>query len=205
MKNIYIVVLAALIPLAACGGNKVTVGNPDQFVKATPFAALPEEADGSLIAGIGTSESRANYTLMREAAITSAQADLARKVEARIEGVWSRTLADWAEAKKKGFDEAMSLEEMKTMQKSIVDTQLRGPWQSQELVDQATGRYWVRILYSNAAVERHLKQRLQSEGVLKKLFIESEIKKVQAELQQDLDAARQREAADRARISAVIK
>jgi hypothetical protein len=205
MKNIYIAVLAVIVPLfAGCGGNKVVVGNPDQFVKATPFTALPEEADGSIIAGIGSSPSRASYTLMRDAALTSAQADLARKVKSSVSGVWSRTVADWAEAKAAKFDEAMSVEEMKTMQKSVADEDLRGPWQTQELVDQATGRYWVRILYSNASVEKHLKQRLQSEAVLKKYVIESQIKKVQDELQKDLDYARQREVSDRAKIAAAL-
>ena len=206
MKNTGMILLAALMPLlAACGGNKVVVGSEDQFVQATPFKTLPEEADGSLLTGIGTSEKRSNYTLMREAAVTSAQADLARKVQSKVEAVWKRTMADWSEYKKTDYNEAQSIEEMKTMQKSIVETELRGPWQSQEIIDKASGRYWVRIMYSAATAEKYATQRLNDENILKKYFIESQIKTVQADLQKDLDAVRQRETADRAKIAELAK
>ena len=206
MKNTGMILLAVLMPLlAACGGNKVVVGSEDQFVQATPFKTLPEEADGSLLTGIGTSEKRSNYTLMREAAVTSAQADLARKVQSKVEAVWKRTMADWSEYKKTDYNEAQSIEEMKTMQKSIVETELRGPWQSQEIIDKASGRYWVRIMYSAATAEKYATQRLNDENILKKYFIESQIKTVQADLQKDLDAVRQRETADRAKIAELAK
>ncbi len=206
MKNTGMILLAALMPLlAACGGNKVVVGSEDQFVQATPFKTLPEEADGSLLTGIGTSEKRSNYTLMREAAVTSAQADLARKVQSKVEAVWKRTMADWSEYKKTDYNEAQSIEEMKTMQKSIVETELRGPWQSQEIIDKASGRYWVRIMYSAATAEKYATQRLNDENILKKYFIESQIKTVQADLQKDLDAVRQREAGDKAKIAELAK
>lgn len=198
-----------ILPLfAACGGNKNMAAREDvagQFVEATPFKTLPEEAAGNLLTGVGTSEKRANFTLMREAAITSAQADLARKVQSKIESVWKRTIADWSEYKKEGFNEAQSLEEMKTMQKSIVDSELRGPWQTQELVDKASGRYWVRILYSADTVEKWAKERMQSENVLKKYFIEAQLKTVQDDLQKDLDSVRQKEAADQAVIADLAK
>jgi len=206
MKKTGIMLLAFIAPLlAGCGGSKVTVGNEDQFVQATPFKTLPEEADGTIMTGIGTSEKRSNFTLMREAAITSAQADLARKVQSKVEAVWKRTMADWSEYKKTDFTEAQSLEEMKTMQKSIVDADLRGPWQTQEMVDKASGRYWVRILYSSSTVEKYLKQRMESEGVLKKYFIETQLKTVQDDLQKDLESARQREKADLAKIAGMAK
>jgi hypothetical protein len=209
MKNTGIMLLAVVMPmLAACGGNKNIAVRDDvagQFIEATPFKTLPEEAAGNLLTGIGASEKRSNFTLMREAAITSAQADLARKVQAKIEAVWKRTLADWAESKKEGFAEAMSVEEMKILQKSIVDTELRGPWQSQELVDKASGRYWVRILYSAATAEKWAKQQLASENVLKKYFIEAQIKTVQEDLQKDLDSVKQKEAADKAKIAEITK
>jgi hypothetical protein len=207
MKNLSLfgLTLAVAGLMAACGGNKVNVGSEDQFVQATPFKTLPEEADGSLLTGIGNSEKRSNYTLMREAAITSAQADLARKVQSKVEAVWKRTMADWSEYKKSDYNEAMSVEEMKTMQKSIVDTELRGPWQSQELVDKSTGRYWVRVLYSAATAEKWATQRMNNENILKKYFIEAQIKTVQDDLQKDLDAARQKETADRTKIAELAK
>jgi len=206
MKKTGVALLAIVLPLlAGCGGSKVTVGNDNQFVQATPFKTLPEEADGSIITGIGNSEKRSNFTLMREAAITSAQADLARKVQSKVEAVWKRTMADWSEYKKTDFTEAQSLEEMKNMQKVIVDTELRGPWQTQEMVDKASGRYWVRIMYSASTVEKYLKQRMESEGVLKKYFIETQLKTVRDDLQKDLDSARQREKADFARIAEISK
>ena len=206
MKNTGIVLLAVMMPLlVACGGNKVIVGSEDQFVQATPFKALAEEADGTVLTGIGTSEKRSNFTLMREAAVTSAQADLARKVQSKVEAVWKRTMADWSEYKKTDYNEAMSIEEMKTMQKSIVDTELRGPWQSQEMVDKASGRYWVRILYSAATAEKYATQRLNNENILKKYFIEAQIKTVQDDLQKDLDSVRQKEAADKAKIAELAK
>ena len=108
---------------------------------------------------------------MREAAITSAQADLVRKVRSKVEAVWKRTMADWSEYKKEGFNEVMSVEEMKTLQKSIVDTELRGPWQTQELVDKTNGRYWVRIVYSASTIEKWAKEKINSENILKKYFI----------------------------------
>ncbi len=206
MKNTGMILLAVIMPLlAACGGNKVVVGSEDQFVQATPFKTLPEEADGSLLTGIGTSEKRSNYTLMREAAVTSAQADLARKVQSKVEAVWKRTMADWSEYKKTDYNEAQSIEEMKTMQKSIVETELRGPWQSQEIIDKASGRYWVRIMYSAATAEKYATQRLNDENILKKYFIESQIKTVQADLQKDLDAVRQKETADKTKIAELAK
>ena len=209
MKNSGIVLLAVIMPMiVGCGGNKNMAAREDvasQFAEATPFKTLPEEAAGSLVTGVGTSEKRANFTLMREAAITSAQADLARKIQSKVESVWKRTMADWSEYKKEGFNEAQSLEEMKTMQKSIVDTDLRGPWQTQELVDKVSGRYWVRILYSADTVDKWVKERLQSENVLKKYFIEAQLKTVQDDLQKDLDSVRQKEAADRAKIAELTK
>ena len=114
-----------------------------------------------------------------------------------------KTMKSWA-VKAKG--EVMEhLEEMKTMQKSIVDTDLRGPWQTQELVDKVSGRYWVRILYSADTVDKWVKERLQSENVLKKYFIEAQLKTVQDDLQKDLDSVRQKEAADRAKIAELTK
>ena len=208
MNSKIVITLLALPLFAACGGNKNMAAREEvagQFVEATPFKTLPEEAAGNLLTGVGTSEKRANFTLMREAAITSAQADLARKVQSKIESVWKRTMADWSEYKKEGFSEAQSLEEMKTMQKSIVDSELRGPWQSQELVDKASGRYWVRILYSADTVEKWAKERMKSESVLKKYFIEAQLKNVQDDLQKDLDSVRQKEAADKIRIAEIAK
>ena len=210
MKNISLfgLTLAAAVLMAACGGNKNTIVNEDsagQYAQATPFKTLPEEIAGDVITGIGTSDKRSNFTLMREAAITSAQADLARKVQSKIEAVWKRTIADWSESKKEGFAEAMSVEEMKTLQKSIVDTELRGPWQSQELTDKKTGQYWVRVVYNAATVEKWAKQKLASENVLKKYFIEGQIKNVQEDLQKDLDSVTQKETADKAKIAEITK
>lgn len=207
MKKIMIV--AVLLPLiAACSGNKGNIVREEvssQYVQATPFKTLPEEEAGRIITGIGTSEKRANFTLMREAAITSAQADLARKIQSRIEAVWKRTMADWSEYKKEGFNEAESIEEMKTMQKSIIDTELRGPWQTQELIDKDSGRYWVRILYSADTVEKWVKERMQSENLLKKYIIENQIKRVQEDLQKDIDALKAKEAEDKAKIAQIAK
>ncbi len=210
MKNISLfgLTLAAVVLMAACGGNKNTILTDEaagQFVQATPFKTLPEETSGDVITGIGTSEKRADFTLMREAAITSAQADLSRKIQSKIEAVWKRTLADWAESKKEGFNEALSIEEMKILQKSIVDTELHGPWQSQELVDQKTGRYWTRIVYNAATVEKWSKQKLASENVLKKYFIEAQIQKVQEDLQKDLDSVQQKEKAVQAKMAEIVK
>ena len=107
MKNSGIVLLAVIMPMiVGCGGNKNMAAREDvasQFAEATPFKTLPEEAAGSLVTGVGTSEKRANFTLMREAAITSAQADLARKIQSKVESVWKRTMADWSEYKKEDF------------------------------------------------------------------------------------------------------
>lgn len=174
------------------------------YEEATPFVTLPEEIEGTIITGIGFSEKRANLALAREAAITSAIADLARKVETKVEAVWKRTMADWTEYKQENVDEAMSVEEMKTMIKNIVDTELRGPWYLQEKIQKSTGRYWVRILLSSATVEKWLKQRLNNEALLKKYIIESQIKKVQEDLQKDLDAVKEKEKQDLEKIKSII-
>ncbi|MCG2727019.1 MAG: hypothetical protein L6420_12360 [Elusimicrobia bacterium] len=206
-KSVLAVIFTAVF-MAACAGNKnaiLTKEAEGQFVQATPFKTLQEEVNGEVLTGIGTSEKRANFTLMREAAITSAQADLVRKVQSKVEAVWKRTMSDWSEYKKEGFNEAMSVEEMKTLQKSIVDTELRGPWQTQELVDKDSGRYWVRIVYSASTIEKWAKEKLASENILKKYFIESQIKNVQADLEKDLESVRQRENTDKAKISAIVK
>lgn len=206
-KSVLAVIFTAVF-MAACAGNKnaiLTKEAEGQFVQATPFKTLQEEVNGEVLTGIGTSEKRVNFTLMREAAITSAQADLVRKVQSKVEAVWKRTMSDWSEYKKEGFNEAMSVEEMKTLQKSIVDTELRGPWQTQELVDKDSGRYWVRIVYSASTIEKWAKEKLASENILKKYFIESQIKNVQADLEKDLESVRQRENTDKAKISAIVK
>ncbi|KAF0125874.1 MAG: hypothetical protein FD189_1295 [Elusimicrobia bacterium] len=209
MRTIMAVAAAAMLgALAACGGSRSEVVRDEvqgRYSEATPFKALAEEAGGLIVTGIGTSDKRSNFALMREAAITSAQADLARKVESVVEAVWKRTMADWSEYRKSDYKEASSIEEMKTMQKSIVDSQLRGPWQMQELVDDKTGRYWVRILYSGAAAEKWAMQGLKDEGTLRKYFIEGQVKRVQEDLQKDLDEARKRESSVRARIAELVK
>lgn len=189
-------VLFLLFFIFSCGPKKLPDVRKEvasDFEDATPFVQLPEEATGEIITGIGFSERRANLALAREAAITSAIADLARKVETKVEAVWKRTMADWSEYKKDDVDEAMSIEEMKSMVKNIVDTELRGPWLIQEKIQKSTGRYWVRILLSGATVEKWLKQRMNTESLLKKYLIESQIKKVQEELQKDLEALREKE------------
>lgn len=207
MKKVLLTML--ILPIIwGCGGSKNQIVRDDvskQFVEATPFKTLPEETAGTIITGIGVSEKRANFSLMREAAITSAQADLARKIESKIEAVWKRTMADWNEYKKEGFNEAQSIEEMKTIQTSKVNTELKGPWQIQELVDKETGRYWVRMLYSASTVERWVKEKMLSENLLKKYIIESQIKKVQEDLQKDLDSLRKKESEEKNKIAQIIK
>jgi|YNPBryBLVA2012_1023415.scaffolds.fasta_scaffold07704_2 hypothetical protein len=189
-----VVVAGAGLMFSSCGPKKLeTVRDTKQFVEATPFKTLPEEVAGDVVTGIGSSEKRGNLSLMREAAITSAQADLARKVEARVEAVWKRTMADWSEYGKEGMSEATSVEEMKTMQKAIVATDLRGPWQLQEFQDRESGRYWVRIILASATVEKYLKSRMNNEALMKKFIIESQVKRVQEDLQKDLNEVKQRE------------
>lgn len=203
-----LLICVSLLVLNSCAPKKFATVREEvakQFVEATPFKTLPEETAGEVVTGIGSSEKRANPTLMREAAITSAQADLARKVEAKVESVWKRTMADWADYRKENYDEAMSIEEMKTLQKVIVDTELRGPWQTQEFIDKQTGRYWVRIILPAATVEKWLKQRINTEALLKKYIIESQIKKVQEELQKDLDSLRRKEKQQLETIEKIVK
>jgi len=193
--------------LTSCGPKKY-VGIKDElskkYVEATPFKTLPEESSGEVVTGIGYSIKRANPVLAREAAITSAQADLARKVEAKVESVWKRTMADWAEYKPENANEAMSVEEMKTMQKVIVDQELRGPWQAQEFINKDDGTYWVRIILPSSTVEKWLKQRLQTQDLLKKYVIESQIKKVQEDLQKDLDNLKNKEKEDLKKINDIV-
>jgi hypothetical protein len=209
MKNIIMLGAAVMLAgLAACGGSRSEVVRDDlqgRYSEATPFKALAEEADGTIVTGIGVSDKRGNFALMRDAAITSAQADLARKAESAIEAVWKRTMADWSEYRKSNHKEISSIEEMKAMQRSVVDDQLKGPWQMQELTDDKTGRYWVRILYSGAAVEKFALQGLNDEGTLRKYFVEAQIKNVQDDLQKDLDAARKRDSSVRSRIAELVK
>ncbi len=203
-----IVILSAMVVLiSSCGPKKYAAIKDElskQYVEATPFKTLPEESVGEIVTGIGSSIKRANPVLAREAAITSAQADLARKVEAKVESVWKRTMADWAEYKPEGADEAMSVEEMKTMQKVIVDQELRGPWQIQEFVNKNDGTYWVRIILPSSTVEKWLKQRLQQQSLLKKYVIESQIKKVQDDLQKDLDNLRKKEKEDLQKVNNIV-
>jgi hypothetical protein len=212
MKKIVIgtttpILVISIIFLTSCGPKKYA-GIRDEiskkYVEATPFKTLPEEVSGEVVTGIGFSVKRANPVLAREAAITSAQADLARKVESKIESVWKRTMADWSEYKPQNVDEAMSIEEMKTMQKVIVDQELRGPWQAQEFVNKDDGTYWVRIILPASTVEKWLKQRLQSENLLKKYVIESQIKKVQQDLQKDLDNLKNKEKEDLKKVSEIV-
>lgn len=199
LLNIITTTLCIALMLSSCGPKQppsVRKEVESDFVEATPFQQLPEEVTGEIITGIGFSEKRANLALAREAAITSAIADLARKVETKVEAVWKRTMADWSEYKTDSYNEAMSVEEMKNMVKNIVDTELRGPWLLQEKIQKSTGRYWVRILLSTATVEKWLKQRMNNEALLKKYIIESQIKKVQEDLQKDLDALKEKEKQD---------
>lgn len=196
MDRFKITMVFLLFFVLSCGPKKLPDVRKEvssDFEDATPFVQLPEEATGEIITGIGFSEKRANLALAREAAITSAIADLARKVETKVEAVWKRTMADWSEYKKDDVDEAMSVEEMKSMVKNIIDTELKGPWLIQEKIQKSTGRYWVRILLSGSTVEKWLKQRINTESLLKKYLIESQIKKVQEDLQKDLDALREKE------------
>jgi hypothetical protein len=214
MKNPVWVGLIACAAAGGCGGGSALRGveNPDRFVAGTPFQTLPEESgtEGGqvmIVTGIGVSEPRGSLALTREAAITSAQAELARKIESRVEAVWKRTLADWRENKvatPAAQNEALSVEEMKTMQKVIVDTKLTGPWQLQEVEDRQTGRYWVRILLSGATVDRWINQRINTEGLLRKYVIESQIKKVQEDLEKDLAAAAAKEREANERIKAIM-
>ena len=205
-KIIAVVLIAPFILSCGSGANKaVREEVSSQFVEATPFKTLPEETQGLIITGIGSSEKRANFELMREAAITSAQADLARKIQSGIEAVWKRTMGDLSEYKKEGFNEAESVEEISSLQKSIVDMELKGPWQIQEFVDKESGRYWVRILYSDSLVEKWTKERMQSENILKKYFIESRINEIKNELQKDIDSAKQREAQENSKISEILQ
>lgn len=200
-------VLVVLLILSSCGPKRpadVRKEVASDFEEATPFVQLPEEIEGTIVTGIGFSEKRANLALAREAAITSAIADLARKVETKVEAVWKRTMADWSEYKSENVDEAMSVEEMKNMVKNIVDTELHGPWLIQEKIQKSTGRYWVRILLSSATIEKWLKQRMNNQALLKKYIIESQIQKVQEDLQKDLDAVKEREKQDMEKIKSII-
>lgn len=199
MRRLIVLLCIGTLFIASCGPKRpkdVRKEVAADFEEATPFVTLPEEIEGKIITGVGFSEKRANLALARDAAITSALADLARKIETKVESVWKRTMADWSEYKKEGVDEAMSIEEMKVMTKNIVDTELRGPWYTQEKIQKSTGRYWVRILLSSATVEKWVKQRINNENLLKKYLIESQIKRVQEELQKDLDSLRKREEQD---------
>ncbi|MFQ3675591.1 MAG: hypothetical protein SNJ64_03510 [Endomicrobiia bacterium] len=207
IKAVIVVISSTMMFLTSCGPKKYA-GIKDElakkYVEATPFKTLPEESAGEVVTGIGSSVKRANPVLAREAAITSAQADLARKVESKVESVWKRTMADWAEYKPQNVDEAMSVEEMKTMQKVIVDQELRGPWQAQEFVNKEDGTYWVRIILPSSTVEKWLKQRLQTQSLLKKYVIESQIKKVQEDLQKDLDRLKNKEKEDLKKVSEIV-
>lgn len=204
-----LVLLLIMFILFSCSGPKkpadVRKEVASDFVDATPFQQLPEEISGEIVTGIGFSEKRANLALAREAAITSAISDLARKVETKVEAVWKRTMADWSEYKQEGMDEAMSVEEMKTMTKNIVDTELKGPWIIQEKIQKSTGRYWVRVLLSSATIEKWAKQRMNNENLLKKYIIESQIKKVQEDLQKDLDAIKEKEKQDLEKIKSLTR
>ncbi len=209
MNNVKLaVLLICALTIFSCGPKQppsVRKEVEKEYEEATPFVQLPEEVTGEIVTGIGFSEKRANLALAREAAITSAVADLARKVEAKVEAVWKRTMADWAEYKKEDVDEAMSVEEMKNMTKVIIDTELKGPWLLQEKIHKPTGRYWVRILLSGSTIEKWLKQRMNNEALLKKYIIESQIKKVQEDLQKDLDALKEKERQEIEKIKSITK
>jgi len=211
MKRDYILIilcLCLLFLISSCGPKKPADVRKEvaaDFVEATPFQQLPEEVKGEIIAGIGFSEKRSNLALAREAAITSAIADLARKVETKVEAVWKRTMADWADYTKEGIDEAMSIEEMKNMTKNIVDTELHGPWLVQEKIQKSTGKYWVRILLPSSTVEKWTKKRINNENLLKKYVIESQIEKVKEELQKDLDSIKRKEQQDLEKIKSLIR
>ncbi len=206
-ENLFLFIYITFI-LTSCGVKKpadIRKEVSSDFVDATPFQQLPEEVSGQIITGVGFSEKRANLALAREAAITSAISDLARKVETKVESVWKRTMADWSEYKQEGMQEAMSIEEIKTMTKNIVDTELKGPWIIQEKIQKSTGRYWVRILLASSTVEKWTKQRINNENLLKKYIIESQIKKVQEDLQKDLDAIKEKESQDLKKIKSLTR
>ncbi|MCS7231474.1 MAG: hypothetical protein RMJ67_05010, partial [Elusimicrobiota bacterium] len=81
MSKIILIITSLVFLLFSCSPKKI----PDirkeiksDYEEATPFVQLPEEITGEIITGIGFSEKRANLALAREAAITSAIADLAR-------------------------------------------------------------------------------------------------------------------------------
>jgi hypothetical protein len=95
--KIMICMLCMILVFTSCGPKQppsVRKEVEKEYEEATPFVQLPEEVTGEIVTGIGFSEKRANEALAREAAITSAVADLARKVEAKVEAVWKRTMAD---------------------------------------------------------------------------------------------------------------
>lgn len=200
--------LFVILQFSSCGPKKPAEVRKEvayDFEDATPFKQLDEEIKGEIITGIGFSEKRKNLALAREAAITSALADLARKVETKVEAVYKRTMADWIEYKKEDIDEASSLEEMKSMIKNIIDTELKGPWVIQEKIQKSKGIYWVRILLPSSTIEKWTKQRLSDEALLKKYIIESQIKKVQEDLQRDLDSIREKEKKDLEKIKIITK
>ena len=109
------------------------------------------------------------------------------------------------EGQQPGQAEASSQEETKIVTRDVVNTDLHGPFKMQEIIDKETGRYWVRVLLSQADVDKWTLQRLQSEQLLKKLIIESSMKTVRDELQVAIDKVGEKKKEQDEKINSIVK
>jgi hypothetical protein len=174
------------------------------FEQPTPFEQMPEELTGEIISGIGIAESIPDYTILRETAISLAQADLVRKIQTKVQSVTERTMSDIQKYSKKPTT-VSNEETIKVVQNISVDTQITPPYFILEHFDKKKKRYYAKILYSYATVERTTKEKIYNQLIQNadKDKIPNFTETVQS-LQQEINLLKQKEEIDKNKIQQFI-
>lgn len=162
----------------------------------------PSISNGDIIQGVGVSEDKANIRATRDTAYADALAKLAEQVKVKLEGETQVVMGNWKDYIKQNLE--TSIEEVKGLIKAIINVELQGPKPTQEYIDKKTKRYWVRMLLSSSTVEKWLKERLQAEQELNRLFIEAKSNQIKEELGKDINALKEAEKAEKEKITSIL-
>jgi|GEM_PF-3003484 len=154
------IVLFLLVAIFLSCAHQKNVYLPTQL---TPFKILPEEDTGELLSGVGVAEGIPDISLLRETALSSAQTDLARKIQSKVNSIIERTMLEITQNIKKQNVVVISSETIKVIHRISVDTQLAQPMVALEHFDRKKKIYYVKILCSSASVERTTKEKFYNE------------------------------------------
>ena len=174
------------------------------FVQLTPFGQMPEELTGEIISGIGVAEGIPDISILKETAISYAQADLVRKIQTKVRSVTERTINDIQKYSKKPTT-VSSEETIKVVQNISIDAQVTPPFFILEHFDKKKKRYYAKILYSFATVERTTKEKIYNQLIQSpdKDKIPNFADIVQL-LQQEINLLKQKEEVDKNKIQQFI-